>query len=433
MKKIFYILILSLLPFSTLLNAQTVVIDGEIRPRIEVRDGYSSPILTSNDPGIFTSQRTRLGVSFKSGILTTQLTLQDTRIFGQYSITSSQGYTGIYEAWGEMTLLPGLNFKIGRQGLKYDDNRMFSAPAWTITGRTHDIALFKYTINGFQAHLGLAYNNDKETSTETLYSNTNSYRSMGLLWLSTPNYSGFNLTGLCVAEGVQDTTGVGTSYKKTDLYQAVTFGGNLKYENADVPFSALATAYFQAGKNSTGSKMNGKLLAIKANYAFTKQVSASLGTDFISGDDDSSDGIQSNFKKLYGANHTFNGYMDYWNTPLTQGLLDYYGTVKAKPSKVLSLEGDFHVFNSQYGGTNKKGVEFGTNLGSELDLLATYKLNSWTTVQGGYCIYFKTDNTLIAKNIATSTTMPDVHVPQFGYIMFTISPTFLDSGKDAAK
>lgn len=426
-KQLFIVLVLMLT--SGWLNAQNVVIDAEIRPRTEFQDGFKTPILSANDPGIFTSQRTRLGFTFTSGLLTTQITVQDARVLGQFATSSSDATTGIYEAWADMLLMPGGSFKIGRQPVKYDDNRLFSAPAWSITGTTHDLALFKYSINDFQAHLGLAYNNNKEIASETFYTQGSKYRSMSFLWLASPVYKGFALTGIVVDEGLQDTLRLGgtANYKKISMNQTITYGGNLKYENSDFPLSGLATAYFQTGKSITDKTLEGKLLAVKLNYDITKTISASLGTDYISGDNNgTTDGIQSNFKKLYGADHTFNGYMDYWNTPLTQGLLDYYGSVTGKIGKKLTLEGGYHVFNSEFAGKNKKGVAFAKDLGSEFDFLVTYKLNSWTTVQGGYCRYFSNNNTLIAKDLVTNaSTIPEVRAPQWAYIMFTIKPTFL--------
>ena len=397
--------------------AQTVVIDGEIRPRTEYQDGFTQPISTDNDPGIFTSQRTRLGFTFTSGLLTTQVTLQDSRVFGSVANSATTANTGLFEAWANMLLFPGGSLTVGRQAIKYDDNRLFSASAWSNTGTTHDLMLFKYNINDFQAHLGLGYNNNAEISSETYYSPTDKYRTLGYLWLSAPTYTGFTLTGITVAEGLQDTIGLGgtAKYKRINLNQAFTFGGNLKYENADFLVSGLATAYFQTGENEAGKKLSGKLLAAKINYTPIKEITATIGTDFLSGDSNTKDNEQTNFKKLYGANHAFNGYMEYWKTPLTQGLLDYYGTVNGKIGKNLTLEGDFHVFNSEYSGTN-----FGRDLGSELDIQATYKLNNWTTIQGGYSRYFSNSNTLAAKKI-TGDTRP----AQWAYVMFTIKPKFL--------
>jgi len=312
------LLIIALI-FTIVLEAQNVVIDGEIRPRTEYQDGFKAPILKANDPGIFTSQRTRLGLTFTSGLLTAQITVQDARVFGQYSSTDATASTGIYEAWADMVLFPGASLKLGRQPIKYDDARLFSAPAWSITGTTHDLTLFKYSINDYQAHIGLAYNNKSETATEVFYVPGAKYRSMGYLWLSTPVISGFTLSGIVVDEGLQDTLGLGgvVNYKKTKMTQTITYGGNLKYESANFPLSGLATAYFQTGKSITDKTLEGKLLALKLNYNVTKAISVSIGTDYISGDNNgTTDGIQSNFKKLYGADHTFNGYMDYWNTPL---------------------------------------------------------------------------------------------------------------------
>ncbi len=429
MKKIFIIVLLfSVIVAPQFTVSQTVVIDGEIRPRTEYQDGYKTPLSKASDPGIFTSQRTRIGLTFSSGALTTQITLQDSRTFGQFATASSDATVGLYEAWASMLLMPGGSLSIGRQPIKYDDNRLFSAPAWSVTGTTHDLLLFKYNINDFQAHLGLAYNNKSETPSETFYVPGSKYRSMGYVWLSSPTYSGFTLTGLIVDEGLQDTLGLGgtAKYKKISMNQAITYGGNLKYENSEFPLSGLTTAYFQSGKNFAGKTMKGKLLAVKLNYNFTSSISASVGTDYLSGDNNgSTDGIQSNFKKLYGSDHTFNGYMDYWNTPLSQGLLDYYGNVNGKIDKKLTLEGGYHVFNTEYAGKNAKKIDFGKDLGAEFDLLVTYKLNTWTTVQGGYCRYFSNNNTLIAKDlVTTANTYPTIRTPQWAYVMFTIKPTF---------
>lgn len=423
MKKIFYRLLLIFLFVVTCMQAQTVVIDGEIRPRTEFQDGYKKPLATTSDPGIFTSQRTRLGFTFTSGVLTTQITVQDARVLGQQGIVSDAATTGIYEAWAELLLIPGGSLKVGRQTIKYDDGRLFATPTWTTKGKTHDLALFKYSINDFKAHLGLAYNNSSEIASEQFYTpaSGSSYRGLAYLWLSAPTYKGFTLSGIVVDEAMQDTLGLGgtSKYKLIDMCQTYTYGGNLKYDNADFPISGLATAYFQAGKNVAGNTMAGKMFAIKANYKATSYLTASLGTDYFSGDDNkASDGIISNFKKLYGSDHGFNGYMDYWNTPLTVGLLDYYGSVSAKVNKKWNFVGAFHLFNTQY-----ETSTYGKDLGSELDLQASYKLNTWTTVQAGYSKYFTNSNTLAAKGITAGTSTN----AQWAYVMLTIKPTFLNT------
>lgn len=418
---------LSMVPFLSF--SQTVLIDGEIRPRVEYRDGLTKPLLETNDPGVSAIQRTRIGMTFTSGLLNTQITLQDSRTFGQNPNASSDATTGIFEAWAEMILMPGGSLRIGRQAIKYDDNRLFSASAWSNTGTSHDMALFKYSINDFQGHLGLAYNNNAAISSETYYTPKSNYRYMGYVWLTKNIFNDLNLSLIGVDEGVQDTTGTknGVNYLKINMYHAYTFGGNLKYSNENVPVSALATAYFQSGTNATGSKLNGKMVALKIDYKFSAAISANVGTDYISGDK-TTDKIQSNFKKLYGTDHSFNGAMEYWKTPLTQGLLDYYAGVSGKINKNLSLDGTFHLFNSEFAGKNKKNIAFGKDLGSEFDFIVNYKLNTWTMVQGGWCTYFENRNLLVAKDIVTSATVtPAIRTPQWAYVMLTIKPAFLNS------
>ena len=177
----------------------------------------------------------------------------------------------------------------------------------------------------------------------------------------------------------------------------------------------------------SGSKLNGKQLAINIDYKFSTVFTATIGSNYISGDNTATDGVQSNFKKLYGTDHSFNGSMEYWKVPLTQGLLDYYAGVSGKINKDLSIEGTYHLFDSEYTGKNKKNIAFGKNLGSELDIVVNYKMNTWTSVQAGWSTYFTNNNTLAAKDIITSTTVaPVIRTPQWAYVMLTIKPVFLN-------
>ena len=423
-------LLLCILGFiPAMLLSQTVVIDGEIRPRVEYRDGLSKPLLETNDPGVSAIQRTRMGMTFRSGLLNTQITIQDARTFGQNPTSSSDATTGILEAWAEMVLMPGGTLKVGRQILTYDDKRLFSACDWSNTGASHDMALFKYSVNDFQGHLGIAYNNNSIISSETYYLPKINYRYMGFVWLTKDIMKGLNLSLIGVDEGVQDTTGTknGVNYMKTTMFHAYTYGGNMKFADSNSPLSVLATAYYQGGKNSLGSKMNGKQLAIIIDYKLSEVLSANIGTNYISGDNNATDGNQSNFKKLYGTDHSFNGFMEYWKVPLTQGLLNYYAGVTGKIGKDLSISGTYHLFNSEFSGKNKKSISFSKDLGSELDLTVNYKLNAWTTVQGGWSTYFSNNNVLIAKDIMNSTKAPTIRTPQWAYVMLTIRPTFLNN------
>lgn len=408
-------LLLAVLMQVMVLSAQTVVLDAEIRPRTEFRDGYKTLSPSSQDPGVFTIQRTRFGMGYTSGVLSTQITLQDSRTFGQQASASSEATTGLYEAWAGIVLMPGGTLKVGRQALNYDDSRLFSASGWSNTGTAHDMMLFSYQLNEWKMDVGYALNNNSEISSETLYTNTVKYRNLLLVWLTKKFASGFNPSFIFVDEGVQDTIGVGTSYKQWNNHHAYTYGGNLLYTTPNSKLNVRLAGYFQSGKNAKGKALNGKMAAFKTEYAPTKTTAIHVGMDWFSGDGSSTDNKQRNFKKLYGSDHTFNGYMDYWNTPLEQGLLDYYWGLKKTLGLYLSIESGFHLFRTE------KALSSGKkDLGSEVDVLMNYKMNPQIALQAGWCCYFKTDNTLIAKRIPSGTA---TNFPQWAYVMLTIKPT----------
>ncbi len=419
-KKVNTVVILLLCISTT--KSQTVALDGEIRPRMEYRDGLSKPLLNANDPAVIGIQRTRLNLLFKSAVMSSYISFQDARTFGQTPNASDVATTGIYEAWSEMLLLPGTAFKIGRQALSYDDRRLFSSPKWSNTGTSHDAALLKFGINDLQAHLGVLYNNNTAIYQETYYTTVTKYRYMGFVWLSKNIMNGLNISAIGVDEGVQDTMVIKPkNYKKVGMNHAYTYGGNLNLDLDSMPVTAMVTAYFQSGESGIGSKMKGKMLAIKLGYKIADFLTVSAGADYLSGDDNNSDGIQNSFKKLYGADHYFNGSMEYWKTPINEGLRDYYSGFTSKINSNLNFEASFHLFESDKDQTYNK-VNNGRSLGSEIDLLVNYKLNEWSSVEGGWSKYFTVANTLASKAIATNA---DISNPQWAYLMFTIKPSFL--------
>lgn len=422
--------------FCQCVAAQTVVIDGELRPRIEMRDGYRKPLTRDYDPGVFALQRTRLSVAFNSPSLKTLITFQDARTFGQNSLTSSDATTGLFEGWAEMSLFSGASFKIGRQILKYDDSRLFTAAGWNNTGSSHDAALFKFAQNGFQAHLGFAYNNNSSISSETYYNPVVNYRYLGYVWMNKGIVKGLNLSLMAIDEGMQDTIGThaGSAYRKISMYHAYTYGGNLKYESDDCPVGGQLTAYFQSGKTETGKSMTARMICMKADYQFASWLTLTAATDYFSGDKNAADMKQTYFRKLYGADHNFNGYMDYWNTLPSQGLLDYFCMASGRVNKKLDYELTYHRFDTEFRGLNRKNVPFGKKLGSEIDFIFNFQVNQWTVMQMGYSYYFSNSNTLIAKDmVPVPGAIPAIRNPQWAYVMFTIKPVFLTTAISGRK
>ena len=430
------------------LFAQAVKIGGEIRTRTEMRDGFKSPVVDSTDAALVTNLRTRLNLAYNSNVFKVKITLQDTRTYGQTApgtqvatttttttstttaatttdsgttykstststSTSATNATGIYEAWGEYLFAPGISLAMGRQALEYDDKRIFSASNWSNTGNAHDVLLLKYTTTNFIAHLGSAWNNGSDVQIETAYKTT--YKTMNYLWL-TRSIGSLGASALWVNEGFQSKT------KASALrYLAFrnTLGGNLWFNNPDFPVNSYLTGYYQYGYDNSTSykKLEGFLLAGKLQGKINKKIALNAGEDYYSGSSATTASSRSyTFNKLYGTNHSFNGSMEYWTTPPTQGLSDLYFGIETKPLEKLKADLTFHKFDLA-----KRPAVGNKDLGSELDLTVNYDVSPEFSVQGGYSTYFLTDAVKTAKKITTK-----VDTPTWAYVMLTFKPAFLN-------
>lgn len=421
MKKIYTLLgtgFLALLSFPDVFGQTTL--DAEFRPRTEFREGFRKPLADSLNAGFVTLQRTRLNADFKGKILNARLSLQDARIWGNSDNKTNTSKVEIYEAWFEYLMTSGFSVQMGRQALKYDDQRLFAAPNWSNTGMAHDAAVFKYRSPSIQIHSGFAYNNTKDTLLNVSYTYTpkQNYKAIGYLWLSKQVYQGTTLSIIGVCEGFE---------KKSNnkiVYPRITYGGNLVYSSDSSDWGASVTAYFQSGKDP--NKVYGKgyadlkafFLAAKASYTVTPKLSVYAGIDYYSGSDASIDAGKSNtFNRLYGATHSYNGNMEYFTTLPTQGLLNYYGGLVAKIFSKLSVDLAVHQF---YFGKDfmYNKVKADKNLGTELDLVLNYTVSKEIAIQTGYSHYFNSGST------AKYYKMPgiDAHAQQWAYVMLTIKP-----------
>lgn len=398
-----------------------VTIDAEFRPRSEYRQGFNQPLADTLKSAGFIVQRTRLNFNYSSGLINTRLTLQDARVFGETDTkqpsTASNGSIGIYEAWAEILIFSGTSFKIGRQGVQFEDGRLFSLSPWSNTGNSHDLTLLRYSASGLDLQLGYAFGNQKAYNADTsFYSVSKMYKQLAFLHLAKTITNGLDFSLLGIDEGFMK------SKTNQDLYHRYTTGGTLQLKKDNLPIGIFATSYYQFGKSTSVVNLNAYLLALKATYKFTDKMSGLAGTDYYSGSESTLAATKTNtFNKLpYGVNHSFNGYMEYWASLPKGGLMNYFGGINLKWNKKLSSDITY------YGYKLAKGMKSGTtdiekNLGSELDLVMNYKFSPETAIQFAWCGYFVTDGTRLLKLKSTSV---ETKFPQYAYLMLTIKPQF---------
>jgi hypothetical protein len=398
--------------------AQTTL-DMEFRPRMEYRQGFRKPLNDTLQPAFVTLQRTRLNADYKGKILNARLSMQDARIWGNSDTKTSASKLEVYEAWFEYLMSSGFSTQMGRQALKYDDQRLLAAPNWSNTGQAHDAMVLKYNSSFLQAHSGYAYNNSKDTLMNVSYAYASKvYKAMGYLWLSKTITKGTTLSMIGIVEGFEKKTDIAT------LYPRATYGGNLVYANDSSAWGATLTAYHQSGKTPMKkvgngyADLNANLLAAKVSYRFMPTLQANVGVDYYSGSkSDIAADKSTTFNRLYGAVHSFNGSMEYFSTLPTQGLLDYYVGVNARISPAVSVDATSHFFSFDKDFYYNK-AKCDKSLGSEIDLSVNYVVSKEIAIQGGFSQYFNSGTT--AKYFKMDGV--DTHPQQWAYIMLTVKP-----------
>ena len=131
-----------------------------------------------------------------------------------------------------------------------------------------------------------------------------------------------------------------------------------------------------------------------------------MGTEWLSGTQYEADSNKNNsFSPLYGTNHLYNGFMDYFYAGTSYfnsfGLNDYYlkSTLKFTPNSI--LQANVHAFTSNGKlGYNDAGEKFSSYLGTELDLVLTQKLGKIITANLGHSFMFSGDSMEYIKNVA---------------------------------
>ncbi len=409
----------------TTLSAQQFELSAEVRPRYENKHGYQTLINTDADGSNFVSQRTRLNFNFEQDKIRLRVTLQNVRVWGDVStLASDDSATALHEAWAEAILSGKVTLKMGRQEIVYDDHRIFGNVGWAQQARSHDAFLFKYTPNSKnRLDIGLALNADTQAGVDNLYSNASGYKAFQYAWYH-GDFNKFGLSFLVLNTGIEYLENVGLENEEQTVEYMQTIGPRLTYKSGK--FNANAAAYFQTG--TTANPVTNNNTDVSASY-FTGNIgyklsdvfSIGLGYEYLSGTDMNDTGIKS-FAPLFGTNHKFNGWMDYFyvgNHKNSVGLSDVNATLVYKKDK-FSVKLIPHFFSAAadvFSGSTKMDA----NLGTEIDLTLGYKLANNITLNAGYSKMFATDTMEILKGGDKD------EDNSWGWIMFTFKPKLFSS------
>jgi len=400
MKKIIQIPTFALLVLisSEKLMAQ-FTITGELRPRTEFRNGFKRPKDKGDDPAFFIEQRSRIYLDYTLDKISMSITLQDIRMWGSTDqvYKSDPTLQNVFEAWAKYAFDERYSLKVGRQALVYDNERFMGGLDWAQQGRSHDALFFskKHADRNCDLNLAFAYNQRIPFEPGKLegndYFGVNNYKTMIFgHWNRTFDKGAISV--LFHNDGRQIQADTSQAFRQT--YAVL---GN--YNLGDVKLDG--ELYYQGGKDGNDLEVSALMFAVHGTYE-TDITPLTLGFEYLSGTARSEDKNKS-FNPLYGTNHKFYGFMDYFYVGnghgqstggRTSGLIDVHLKTKFKLGQKSNLGANLHYFASPvkiFEGFGINGDTYGATLGTEIDLVYTMTLSQNVKFNLGYSQMFATE------------------------------------------
>jgi hypothetical protein len=367
---------------------QNWTIFGQVRPRLEVRNGYRTlPRDDADDGVLFISQRSRLGIGYSSDPrLSFTVIVQDIRTWGDERNTTSDYTADNFDLFrGFIDLKPDSlwSLRIGRQGISYDEERVLGEGDWSQQGRSHDAIRVMWNNGRYAAHLGWAHHEQGEPVRHSPYTNVTNYQDLAFVWLQSRSQSG-SVSLLAVYDDHELFGSVSIPGIPTRRW---TVGGYFERRSGET--HGRAELYWQTGTRQTSfaeADISAYMFGLEVDRDFGK-TNAMLWYDYLSGDDRPLDDEMKVFDPPYSTGHRFYGWADYFlNIPVDtygHGLQDIALKIKTPLNGASILAIHLHYFllaepYETFDGDAKSA------LGFEADLMATIPLMKNARLQAGY-------------------------------------------------
>jgi hypothetical protein len=310
-----------------------------------------------------------------------------------------------YLTFGNPKAFP-LTARIGRQELFYGDERLIGKGNWSNTGRSFDAIKLRMEnsfgwVDAFTSRVVVADDGNFNVSNDyDQFSGIYAGSKKLMPWQDTQVYFVSRNYGQqapnAIAPGVP-----GSPATERDIYSV----GTLWKSNPDAfnGWDYSVEGVFQFGRvyNTAQKKsLDQQSHALFASSGYTWKSSSyaprlGLGYEYGSGDGNANDGKVETFENLFGTQHKPYGLMDLAGA---RNMHIPKISFSVKPQKNITLAADCLAFmlatTDDYfypeAGSGRKsngyGIhsEYSSYVGTELDLYATYKINSWSSFELGY-------------------------------------------------
>ncbi len=341
--------ILALIAVSLLIggvaSAQTKVdVSGQVRFRKEVdRRNFNSFYKAET----YSFLRTRININAEvNENAHAFIQFQDSRIIGDKTVFGGNQSGGlndgknvdIHQAYLKLDNIfgEGWGAQLGRFEVNFGNQRVFGAVGWDNVGRSWEGASHWYT-NSSVKITGWALK-----AVEAM--NMTGNRDFDLYGYSV-DLKKANASFFAILErnAKRDVAG-----KK--MLNRFNLGGFVKHTKNQLDF--MANAVYQGGTISVGAL---ELLDIKAymvtgevGFTFSGKSKAriAVAADLSSGDDNATDTDFKSYNNLYYTGHKFRGYMDYFLSSSTAGLMDLILRSQFNPTNGWIVKADVHYFKT---------------------------------------------------------------------------------------
>src|SRR5690554_3745185 len=398
-------------------------ISGQYKVRSEFLNGYQQALMDNDFSNFYVAQRARLGASYTHKKFQFKLSLQDVRTWGNtYNIAvDDNGFLSVYEANLSLFLNKKWSVKIGRQPISYDNDRIFGTLDWAMQARRHDALIVKFRDKKWSVDVGATYNSERPSNSHIIYE-LNNYKTFQYVWAN-KEWEDFTASVLFLNNGMERIY-FQDSVKKGAIMYSQTFGTHLEYKRSK--FDITTYGYYQMGMDKTNRGISAYNANIEGTYKPNDKWKLTLGGEVLSGKSQeiTTDDINRSFSPLYGTNHKFNGFMDYFyvgNYEKNVGLLDGYLKTSFKTGKfTFGLANHFFFaaapVMTESGPINPETVQMDTFLGYETDITIKYQFIEEITIELGYSQLFDTSTMHEIKGTGNQ------KLNNWAYLMVTAKP-----------
>jgi len=407
-------------PDTTAWKSHKFTINSNIWTRGEYRKG-AMPIDNGADYALFLMGSATLSFDYTWKGLEVRFAPRFAGVWG----ASTTGGLVIDEAWFGLQHRSGLFFRMGRQKLAYDDERIFGSEDWSMVSLKHDMVKAGLERGAHKIHLMFAFNqNDENINGGTYYINGGQpYKSMQSLWYHVDPIPQLGLSAVFINTGMQNEL---DKYKDQNIteYQQL-FGAYADFHPKN--FRLQASYYRQTGHEEHGLPIHAWMAAAELDWCISSQWGLNAGAFYMSGDEnffvpplgDLGVALKKEvrgFNPIFGSHHKFYGAMDFFyvrtyyggNTP---GLQDYHIGAKWNPIRPLSFAANYHFL-----ATAVKIQEASRALGHEVEVGIQWDLMENVSLQAGYSYMKGTDTMTILKRTSDKNSL------HWAWFMFTVTP-----------